>query len=344
MTAFRLNDQQLEALRAAHRGSQGKRSAYRLNAVILLGCDWTPTEVSEALLIDESTLRAYMKRYRKGGIEELLRDRYSGGLSYLTDGRKKELESHLRVHTYLDTKGIIRHVERQYGIRYSVSGMTDLLHALGFSYKKPKIVPGKADPLAQREFLEEYEKIKHNKGANDPIYFMDGVHPQHNTQAGYGWIKRGEEQEIKSNSGRQRLNINGAINIETMSCATVMDDAVNADSTIELIKQLERRHKKAGAIYVICDNAGYYRSRKVKAHLEDSRIILVFLPPYSPNLNLIERYWKYFKKIVLYNRYYETFGEFKSACEKFFHNIGQYRDGLRSLLTENFHIIGEHAH
>jgi transposase len=340
---FQLSDTELETLRVAHRDCRDKRSAYRVNAVILLGCGWTTKQVSDALLIDEGTLRTYVKRYRKGGVDKLLQDHYSGGLSYLTVVQKQELVLHLDEQTYLDTKAIIRYVERHYGVSYSVSGMTDLLHALGFSYKKPKIVPGKADPQAQREFLKGYEKLKEDKGEKDPIYFMDGVHPQHNTQASYGWIKRGEQKEIKSNSGRQRLNINGAINLETLSCATVMDDAVNADSTIELLKRLERKHTKAEAIYIICDNARYYRSRKVKAYLENSRIELVFLPPYSPNLNLIERYWKYFKKVVLYNRYYEKFDEFKSACLAFFQNTKQHKKALRSLLTENFHIMGECA-
>jgi len=120
-----------------------------------------------------------------------------------------------------------------------------------------------------------------------------------------------------------------------------MDDAVNADSTIELIKRLESRHPKAETIYIICDNARYYQPRKVKEHIQDSRIELVFLPPYAPNLNLIERYWKFFKKIALYNRYYETFAEFETACEDFFRNPRRYRKQLRSLLTENFSIIDD---
>lgn len=72
-----------------------------------------------------------------------------------------------------------------------------------------------------------------------------------------------------------------------------------------------------------------------------SKVELVFLPPYAPNLNLIERYWKYFKKIVLYNRYYEKFDDFKTSCELFFKNIKKHKTALRSLLTENFHIVGK---
>ena len=68
-------------------------------------------------------------------------------------------------------------------------------------------------------------------------------------------------------------------------------------------------------------------------------LVLMFLPPYAPNLNLIERYWKYFKKVVLYDSYYETFNEFKTACENFFSDQEKHTSNLRSLLTENFQII-----
>ena len=82
MKNFQLSNTELETLRAAHRDCRDKRSAYRVNAVILLGCGGTTKQVADALLIDEGTLRSYIKRYRKGGVDKLLQDNYSGGLSY----------------------------------------------------------------------------------------------------------------------------------------------------------------------------------------------------------------------------------------------------------------------
>ena len=78
-------------------------------------------------------------------------------------------------------------------------------------------------------------------------------------------------------------------------------------------------------IYVIADNARYYRSVVVKEYLESSRIKILFLPPYSPNLNLIERLWKYFRKVVMNNRYYQTLEQFADAAESFFINIKEHR-------------------
>jgi len=224
-------------------------------------------------------------------------------------------------------------------VNYSVSGLTELLHRLGYVYKKPKLVPGKADTKAQEEFIASYRELKEAKGSKDPIYFMDGVHPQHNSVAACGWIKKGTVKELKSNTGRKRININGAINIEEMNPVVSYSDTINAQSTISLLKEIELKHTEAENIYIICDNARYYRSQKVTEYLETSKVELKFLPPYSPNLNLIERLWKYFHKIVLYNKYYETYHEFQKACKSFFKNIKRYKKDLVSLLTENFQII-----
>lgn len=147
-------------------------------------------------------------------------------------------------------------------------------------------------------------------------------------------------KELKSNTGRQRLNINGSIDIETFSPVVDYYDSVDAQSTISLLKNMEKKHPDAEVIYMICDNVRYYRSQKVKEYLEKSKIKLVFLPPYSPNLNLIERLWQFSRKIVLYDKYYEAFDEFKKACKSFFSRSKSYKKEISSLLTENFQILG----
>jgi transposase len=331
---------EIAKLKAAHRHAKTRREADRIKAVVLLGKGWTAAEVAEALLLDEDTVRNYGARYRAGGLGALGKDEYTGGRGHLDETQMQALEAHLREHVYLTVQEIVVYVQEHFGVPYTVSGMTDLLHRLKFVYKKPQVVPGKSDPLAQGRFVEQYEKLKENKGDKDPVYFMDGTHPQHNTMPAYGWIKEGEAKEIKSNTGRKRLNINGALNIEDLRVVARFDDSINAQSTLALLHQLERRHAEAETIYVICDNAAYYRSTLVSDYLKDSKVELVFLPPYSPNLNVIERYWKFFKKKVLYNRYYEKFAEFKEACVNFFRQPRRYLKELRSLLTENFQIIG----
>jgi hypothetical protein len=90
------------------------------------------------------------------------------------------------------------------------------------------------------------------------LYFADGVHPHHNPIAGYGWIKRGKDFPLLTNTGRRRLNINGAIDITTMAAEVRIDDTINGESTLALIQQIEAKHPDCPFIPIICDNASYY--------------------------------------------------------------------------------------
>jgi hypothetical protein len=94
----------------------------------------------------------------------------------------------------LTAKEIAHYVKQTWGISYSESGITQLLCRMGYVYKKPKLMPGKANAEKQRAFVECYEELKASKAPEDPIYFMDATHPHHNPVAGYGWIKRGQDR------------------------------------------------------------------------------------------------------------------------------------------------------
>lgn len=338
MRDYTLSKEKIAELKLLHRSLRDKRQADRVKAVIALSDGWSAAEIAKILLFDEKTSRVYFDHYQQGGTDALLDDNYSGAEPKLDDHQISELEDYLEKHTMGDAKSVIVYIRKQYNVKYSLSGVTNLLHRLGFSYKKPTHIPGKQDPARQQAFIEEYEQIKADKGENDPVYFADATHPQHNSVPSYGWIKKGKEKGLKANCGRQRLNINGAINIETLEPVTGFYDTINAQATIDLFDKIELKHPDADVIYIIVDNARYYRSCLLKEHVERTKIKLIFLPPYSPNLNLIERYWKFFKKKVLNNRYYETFEEFKLACRSFFRKRKKYLPELQTLLTENFHI------
>ena len=161
---------------------------------------------------------------------------------------------------------------------------------------------------------------------------------EHNTLAAYGWIKRGQKREMKTNSGRQRLNLHGAMNAETYQVTLIESKTVNEDSTIDLLTAIEQSYPLSKEIVIILDNAKYHYSKKVKEYVGNSKIKLAFLPSYSPNLNLIERLWKFFKKKVLYNRYYENIKTFRKACIKFFRNIAQYSSEIESIMSGGFEL------
>lgn len=339
MNKLTLTLAEIIALKQAHRACKDKRAADRIKAIYSLGRGFSVEDVVKILMLDEETLRNYVKRYQTGGINALITDHYMGSFSKLSAVQLLELNVHLEQNTYLTVEAIIAYVDEAYDVLYSLSGMTDLLHRLKFTYKKSKLVPAKADKDKQEQFLKQLDELRKDKSANDPILYMDGVHPQHNTMLAYGWIKKGQDNIIKSNTGRQRININGALDADTHAVITREDESINAISTIALLEQVEAAYPLAAIIYVICDNARYYRSKLVGEFLETSKIQLMFLPSYSPNLNLIERLWKFMKKQVLYNKYYEKFDTFKQTTLGFFENIQQYKTELDSLLTNNFHLL-----
>jgi len=236
MDTFRLTQRQIDALKVLHKAQRDRRFAYRINAIILLGTGWSTTQVSEALLVDEKTIRLWLAKYQHGGTDELLALHYQGAEAKLTETQQQELAQHLDETTYLTSKEIRHYVKKTYGIEYSASGMKDLLHRLGFVHKKPKHVPGKLDPAKQKEFIKEYKKLLKTKGKNDPVYFGDASHPQFNSIPSYGWIRRGKEKYLKSNGGRKRVNIHGAVNIKTKDIVTDFPKSVTKESTDRLPK------------------------------------------------------------------------------------------------------------
>ena len=122
-------------------------------------------------------------------------------------------------------------------------------------------------------------------------------------------------------------------------------ETIDSRATISLFKKLRRAYRFSREINLFVDNASYRHSEAVPDYLESisrekrGRIVLHFLPTYSPNLNLIERLWKLMKKKILCNRWYETFAEFTRAVQKFFGSRRKYRPELETLMTENFHLF-----
>ena len=168
------------------------------------------------------------------------------------------------------------------------------------------------------------------------------MHQVHNNENGHMWQNKGKEgtKKVLSNTGRRRLNILGAINMVDFSIVPLLTER-NCDKEVikVFLNETRKTYPKAKKITIFLDNARYQRNYEVQNHAKQLGIILKFMPPYSPNLCLIERLWKFFKKKVIKNRYYKTFDEFHDFVCKFFQNWDKWKKELQSLLTLNFEII-----
>ena len=335
-----LTEKQVLELKIAHKQTREKRVADRIKAILMVHMGFTYEQIKQTLLLDDVTVRRYWKQYQSRSMAGLLEYRYSGGSSHLTGLQETELKVFFREHTPQTAKAVVDHITKTYNISYSVLGATKLLHRLGFVYKKPKVIPGKLDRFKQEEFLKTYKETKAQLGVRDHIYFLDATHPQHNTRLSYGWILKGKENDkfIKTNSGRARLNLHGALRLDDRATIVLDEETIDTISTLRLLRAIDHQ-QRLGNVYLILDNASYYHAGLVKQWvLFHPRFKLLFLPTYSPNLNIIERLWRFFHQKITHNRYFETFGEFKTTSLDFFKNLNLYEKELTTLLTDNFQL------
>jgi len=338
-----LNDSERAQLRAQHRTERDGRIRDRIKAVLLFDKGWSIPAIAEALLLSDDAIRKHISEYKEF---KKLKPENGGSNEKLSAQQSEQLKQHLQSHIYLYVKNIISYVWANWSIVYSVPGMRNWLKRHGFSYKKPALVPGNANEQQQQEWLAEYEKLKQNLPKNETICFMDGVHPTHNVQPAYGWIQKGVRKEIPANSGRSRINLSGVIDVINHKVLVQEDKMLNAEATISFFRKIEEAYPEKTKIHLFCDNARYYRNKAVTEYLRTSKIRLHFLPPYSPNLNPIERLWKWMKERVIYNTYYPEFEDFKVAVFGFFTALSMLTadsvlgQDFRSRVRDKFSPIG----
>lgn len=333
-----LTVQEVSILKEAHHSARFRKSADRIKTILALNEGLSYETTAKQLLLDEITIRRYEKEYKARGIDGLLEYRYKGSKGFLTLTQEAALTQHLKTNTYQTVKEIVSYVHGQYDKKYSIDGMTHLLHKLHFVYKKTKVIPGKVNKEKQEIFKQAYYQLKQTKKPEDKIYFVDASHPQHNNMPFYGWIYKGEEKAIKTNSGRTRLNLNGALNLEDMTITLLSEKTINTHAMMRLILSIAEK-QATGEIYLVVDNASYNHSYELHLFLSDHpRVHLKYLPAYSPNLNIIERLWKFFHS-KHHDRYFEKFKEFETAVLSFFQNIHQYDAELKTLLTDSFQTL-----
>jgi transposase len=338
-----LSEQEKALLKAQHKKERDKRICDRIKAILLYDDGWSPKDIAKVLLITDEAVRNHINEYLDS---QKLKPESGGSVEKLSAEQSALLEVHLLQYTYLYVKDIAAYVKATFAITYTVAGLRGWLKKHKFSYKKPALVPGKADKEKQREWIEAYEKLKAHLSEEETIGFIDGVHPTHNVQLAHGWIKKGIRKEIPANTGRARLNLSGMIDITNHNVVVQEDIMLNAEATITFFQKIEAAYPNKNKIHLFSDNARYYRNKQVLEYLKTSKINLHFLPPYSPNLNPIERLWKWMKERVLYNIYYDAYENFKEAVMGFFSALknlpsdSELGQNFRSRVGDRFSPIG----
>ncbi len=344
-----LSEEDRKALTAIARdGCSPCRVTRRANALVLLDEGWSCQQVAHALLLDDDTIRGWRKLFEQRGIAGITSFDMGGSASYLTARQEDDLKAWASTTLPRSTRGVGAWIEKEFGLVYeSRSGLIALLHRLGLEYHKPDAIPRKLDEEKQKAFIESYDNLLNSLADNEAVVFADAVHPTHAARPAGCWAPRQEKLAIEQTSGRQRINIHGAIDLETGQTQMIEALTVAAAATIRLLESIEALYPMLVLIHVFLDNARYHHPPDhspgvVREWLArpGCRIKVHFIPPYCPHLNPIERLWAVMHKNVTHNKCYATCGQFADATLDFLRGkVPKNWKCFRDSITDNFRVI-----
>lgn len=330
-----LSPEQIKALEALHRQS---RDCDRIRCVLLSAQGWSTTMIAQSQLIHVTTVLRHIADYLDEG---KLTSENGGSQEHFSSAQSAELTCFLTDNVHVTTTSIVALVGERFGVSYSVPGMNKWLHRNGFTYKKPSGIPHKFSEEKQQQFIDKYEALKLTAGDKEPILFMDAVHPTQLTKLSCGWIRKGGRKAIETTGSRTRMNIIGALSLSDIVSTVARDYAnINARTVCEFFIAVWQTYPVRQKIHLILDGAPYHRAPLVQDWAVVMNIELYYLPPYSPNLNLIERLWKVMNEHARNNRYFATAKASREAINGFFRDtmpVIAYQLNIR--INDNFQKI-----
>jgi len=320
-----------------------KRIRKRMDAIYWISQGYSRHEVSEKSFVRRNSVRNYIKLYNSDGLEGLKRFNYKGFVSVLKCHRVS-IEKLFRSKPPKTSKEAAWMIEELTGQKMSVEEVRRFMHAIGMKPRKTGHIPAKADPEKQATFLEKTLEplVARAQAGECHLFFMDAAHFVLAAFVGVVWCF--QRVFIKAAPGRYRINVLGALNIATHQMETIVNtDYVRANTIVEMLELLANKFQDL-PIYIVLDNARYQRCKYVTQIAKSLNIELVFLPPYSPNLNLIERMWRYIKKDVLALEYFNCKDAFHEKIKYALNQINtdpNVQAKIKSLITPKFQTFAQ---
>jgi transposase len=338
-----LNEEDRKGLVALARdGSVVCRVTRRANALVLLDAGKSCQEVAEVLLFDDDTIRGWYELFEQSGVEGLTRFDVGGSSSKMSAEQAAALKAWVTASLPRSTRHVGAWIAKEFGLVYeSRSGLIALLHRLGLEYHKPELISRKLDEKTQKAFIASYENLLNSMGDDEVALFVDAVHPTHAARPVGCWAPKEQNLAIEQTSGRQRINIHGAIDLETGQTRMIEAETIDAMSTIQLLESLELLYPLMACIHVFLDNARYHHAKLVKEWLSrpGCRIKLHFLPAYCPHLNPIAAMGRHAQEHHAQQNL-RPCKEFAEATLDFLRDkVPRNWTKYRSTVTDNFRVI-----
>jgi transposase len=292
----------------------------------------------------------WLRIFRNKGLDVLGTLHYRGDPGNLTPRQVEHLKQAIKSGRFHNSDQIRLWVEETFEVHYTSSGIKDLLRRIGASYHKVTGFLWKAKPDKQRAFVRKYMRHKAEVKQKGPTrvrrYCVDACHPIWGLDLVYRcWLLVGQRLLVGVGNGRKRLNILGAYcpdDQEYLDLRLTRDN-INGEQFVNLLRLLRDNHPETEKFLLYVDGARYYNKPVVQEWLKrHPEFHLEPLPAYSPNLNLIERLWKFLRKKAL-SRWHKTFEAMQEAVSEVLDHLEDYRAELTTLMREKFAIVSEAA-
>ncbi len=311
--------------------------------LILLRLDFPVPLIATLTGFCETTVYRKKRLLREGNLLSLFpRKKAKSGRKSKITGADELIIEHLESHDYRSVSHVRKMIEVITGLPISETAARNWLHAHEYKYLKSGSFPAKANPQVQRSFYEKQEKglLELALKGKAAVFHMDAAHFIHGGNfVGGIWCRN--RRFVQTFSGRTRYNVLGAINFSTKEIHTVTNTTyITSTQVVEMLELLAATYTEL-PIYVFLDNARYQKCSLVTTRAKELGINLVFLPPYSPNLNLIERLWKYVKK-ELRCSYFDNFNDFRGEIDRILRDTqGEKKAILEKLMGMNVQLFDE---
>jgi transposase len=343
---FSLDPAQRRGIARRRQQTRDYRLGMRLSALLWRDDGKTECEIAHLLGVGARTVRNWLRLYRKKGLDALCTLHYKGDPGELTSSQAEQLQAEVQTGRFRCARQVREWLQTTFAVAYHLSGTKRLLGRLGCSFHKTTGFLFKARRDQQEEFVQKYQADRPAEGEATRRYFVDACHPIWGLELVYNcWLLRGQRFLVGMGGGRKRLNILGAYCPQDQEYLDlrVPKGTIAATQVIELLTRMQQRHPETQKFILYLDNARYQHARAVREWVEARKtqgveFVLEFLPPYSPNLNLIERLWKFLRKHAL-QQWHATYDAMQAAVAKVLDNLQAYGGELTTLMTERFHLV-----
>jgi transposase len=348
MIDLKLTEAQLDELHKEASENPCARARKKCWVVYLKGKRYAHQEIADVVRVDCDTVTEYLRKYRDGGLPGLLAEDYrkpEGRLDEYAERLKKVFEAS-PPHTVGQAAEVI---ERETGLRLKPSACRAFLRKLGLRFRCCGLVPGKAlddekQLQAQQAFHDNHlqPRLEEAKQGKRAVLFVDAAHFVMGAFLGMLWCFA--RQLLPSSCGRKRYNVLGAYDPVRQEAVTLTNDTVvNQVTFCALLDKIAAAYAESGIpATLVLDNARYQKCQSVFDKAEALGIELLYLPAYSPNLNLIERLWRFVKKQVLYSTHYDQFATFKESIDACLRDLGtRFKSKMQTLMTMKFQLFSK---